>query len=284
MKKPFRHIATGIAFSPNLEANIRESLRITQQVGEKLFLVHAGEVSDSQKVDLDKILGDAQAGDEVEVIFESGDPVEALTRAAQKHEVDLLIAGALPKEKLLRYFFKGSTARNLVRRAQCSVLLLTKANKMQTDCGKIVVNGLAHGKTERTIKKAVQMANCLKTRELSIIEEVPPKAIGRIEDDRSLKKAAAKKEEIRSSEQSRIQQILEQTEPAEHLKISQNVIFGKKGYTIGHYAQTAQADLLIMNSPDSKLGLIERFFAHDLEYILSELPCDLLIINEESNN
>jgi hypothetical protein len=54
-------------------------------------------------------------------------------------------------------------------------------------------------------------------------------------------------------------------------------IFGRRGYSIGHYAKVKRADLLVMNAP-SKLGLLDRIFPHDIEYILSELPTDVLIV------
>ena len=54
-------------------------------------------------------------------------------------------------------------------------------------------------------------------------------------------------------------------------------IFGKRGYSIGHFAQVARADLLIMNGP-KKSGFKDRLFPHDLEHILTELPTDVLII------
>ena len=54
-------------------------------------------------------------------------------------------------------------------------------------------------------------------------------------------------------------------------------IFGRRGYSIGHYAKVKRADLLIMNAP-KKTSLVDRIFPHDIEYILSELPTDLLIV------
>ena len=54
-------------------------------------------------------------------------------------------------------------------------------------------------------------------------------------------------------------------------------IFGRRGYSIGHFARVKRADLLIMNAPN-KLTLLDRLFPHDLEYILSDLPTDVLIV------
>ena len=65
------------------------------------------------------------------------------------------------------------------------------------------------------------------------------------------------------------------------LNVNHKCIFGKAGYTIGHFAAANRADLLVMNSPDSKLGIMDRVFTHELEYVLSDLPCCLMIVNQK---
>ena len=66
-------------------------------------------------------------------------------------------------------------------------------------------------------------------------------------------------------------------------KISMKCVFGKEGYSIGHFAEIWGADLLVMNSPDKKLGFLDRFFPHDLEYVLSDMPCDLMIVHPKES-
>jgi hypothetical protein len=39
----------------------------------------------------------------------------------------------------------------------------------------------------------------------------------------------------------------------------------------------ARADLLVMNAP-RKMTFWDRLFPHDIEYILTELPTDVLIV------
>jgi hypothetical protein len=63
----------------------------------------------------------------------------------------------------------------------------------------------------------------------------------------------------------------------EPLEIIVQPIFGRRGYSIGHFARVRRADLLIMNAPN-KLTVWDRLFPHDLEYILSDLPTDVLIV------
>jgi len=200
---------------------------------------------------------------------------------ADENKVDLLIAGAIPREGLLRYY-KGSVARKLVRRANCSVLLMINPSQLKSHCGKIVVNGIDHPKTPATIKTAISVAENLDASQLVIVEEVSERAIKtKVEDDSSLHKTQQLQHEIERKEQHRVKNLLSEIDYDSNLTIDQNVVFGKPGYCINHFAESTCADLLIMNSPDTKLGLLDRVFTHDLEYVLSELPCDLLIVHSQ---
>ena len=116
--------------------------------------------------------------------------------------------------------------------------------------------------------------------EIVIVEEVVPARVGkRVEDDKSLEEVNQAKKSIQEKENQRINTILQGIDIPSDIKVSEKCIFGKRGYTIGHFTQQFNADLLVMNSPDTKLGFLDRVFTHDLEYILSELPSDLLIVH-----
>ncbi|MGB0178231.1 MAG: universal stress protein, partial [Owenweeksia sp.] len=213
------------------------------------------------------------------LIWEEGDPVSAILDVCSKHQIDLLIAGALPREGLLKYYI-GSVARRLVRKSNCSILLMTHPSQMQTQCRKIVVNGLDHPKTPKTIETAFKVGAHFNSAELVIVEEVEPARVGkRVEDDKSLEEVNQAKRDIQNKENQRINTILAGIEKPEQLRVSQKCIFGKRGYTIGHFTQQFNADLLVMNSPDTRLGFLDRVFTHDLEYVLSELPSDILIVH-----
>ena len=155
---------------------------------------------------------------------------------------------------------------------------------MKRVCGRVVVNGLDHPKTPNTIKTALAVAQKFNSSEVVIVEEVEPSRVGtKVEDDKTLKKASEAKAKIEKNEKSRINNILEDAGDTGEMKVSQQCIFGKKGYVIGHFAESTCADLLVMNSPDTKLGFLDRVFTHDLEYVLSELPSDLLIVHSKKH-
>ena len=187
--------------------------------------------------------------------------------------------GALQRENFLKYYV-GSIARKITRQAKCSILLLIKPSVKRFPCQHIVVNGLKDPKTKETIASAFYVANALGAKKVTIVEEINKDELAvKVEDDKSLRKANIVKERIKLRENARVKAIIEDI-PEAHtngIAIKSQPIFGRKGYSIGHYAQIARADLLIMNSP-SKMTFWDRLFPHDIEHILTELPTDVLII------
>lgn len=278
--KPFKTIGIGVAFSPNLKANLYEAARLALFFECKLAIIHVGEKSEDKLKTL-KIILKTFIKDNLkyEVIFKAGDPVKVILNASKEKNIDLLIIGAAKKEKFFTYYV-GSIARKITRRAKCSLLLLINPSIERLPCQHIVVNGLEDPKTEQTIATAFYVASKLKAEKLTIVEEIKQTEIAiKVDNDKTLRKATILKERISNRERSRINHIIEDIPE----KITQNIavksqpIFGTQGYSIGHYAQITRADLLIMNAP-IKMTFWDRLFPHDIEHILTELPTDVLII------
>jgi nucleotide-binding universal stress UspA family protein len=278
--KSFKTVGIGVTFSPNLKANIYEASRLSLMFNSKLILIHVGEETQEKKDTFTTILAPfLNQNLSVEIIFKAGNPVDVILTVSQNKKVDLLILGALKKEKLVNYYL-GSIARKITRQSTCSVLLLINPSVERIPCQHIVVNGLKDPKTEQTIESAFYISHCLGSKLITIVEEIKQDEVAvKVEDDKSLRKATILKERIKLRETSRIKSIIEHI-PKEHTKaitIKSQPIFGKQGYSIGHYAQISRADLLVMNAP-SKMTLWDRIFPHDIEHILAELPTDVLII------
>lgn len=276
----FNRIITAIALSPRAEANLQESYRIAKRFQSLLILVHVGNKDPQTESGLKALIQKVGIPeDSFELHFMSGDPTMAILQAADEHQADLLIAGALQREKWLQYF-KGSVARKLCRKANCSLLLLTNPSLTPRPMQRIVVNGSDHPKTEDTIRTAIYVARSFGSQKVTIVEEIDPSTVKiRPEDDRSLFLYNRECDRIRREEHRRLEGVLDSIPNTKDLLVEDKCLFGKKGYTIGHFTQSSRADLLVMNSPDTKLGFLDRVFTHDLEYILSDLPCDLLIVH-----
>jgi len=278
--KPFNTIGIGVAFSPNLKANMYEAARLSLFFDSKLILIHVGQHSKEKEEQLTKILDFfLKQNLQYEYVFKNGDPVEVILSTSTEKKVDLLILGALQRENFLKYYV-GSIARKITRKAKCSILLLINPSIDRVACQHIVVNGLNHPKTEQTIDSAFYVAQNLGADKITIVEEITQQEVAiNVDDDKSLRKAAIVKERIKLRETSRVKKIINDI-PKKYLEgiaIKLQPIFGKRGYSIGHYAQVVRADLLVMNAP-SKVTFWDRLFPHDIEHILTELPTDVLII------
>jgi hypothetical protein len=212
----------------------------------------------------------------LKTIWQEGEPVQVILKTTVDENVDLLILGALKKEKLLKYYV-GSIARKITRKASCSILLLIKPSLIRQFCKHIVVNGLKDDKTEETIKTSVLFAKHLLCKKMTIVEEISQSELQvKVNDDKSLRKSTIVKERLKIREDRRVKNILKEIDCTD-ISIKMQSIFGTRGYSIGHYAKVKRADLLVMNAPN-KIGILDRIFPHDIEYILSELPTDVLIV------
>ena len=268
----------GIAFSPNLKANLFEAIRISNMFGAELVSVHVGEKTNDKEEKLQLLLNEApDLLTPIRTIWQKGKPVKVILDTCHSEEINLLILGALQKENLYKYYV-GSIARELTRNSPCSVLLLIKPSVIRVPCKHIVVNGLKDEKTKDTIKTAFRVSKQLACKRITIVEEISQAEldIKIVSDDISLRKATIEKNRIKKREDLRVEKILNEID-CKNTTLKIQSIFGRRGYSIGHYAKIKRADLLIMNAP-LKTNFLDRIFQHDIEYILSELPTDLLIV------
>lgn len=280
---PFCKVATAIAFSPYAEANLHESARIAEMLEAELVLIHVGSKTEQKLKKLDLMVSQTVIDPvKVKVEFREGDPVKCILDSCEENGVDLLIAGAQKKENLIT-FYTGSVARKLCRKAKCSILLLTDRSVIRNKCREIVVSGDDHSKTEDTVRTANYFGKVLGAEHITIVDEIDPKkGVTAADDDNQLAETARKRKEIKEKEDQRIENLETKLREDDCIAVGHKCIFGKPGYTIGHYAAAHQADLLVMHSPDAELGIMDRVFPHDLEYVLSDLPCCLMIVNQAS--
>ncbi len=243
----------------------------------ELVGVHVGEKTDKKTTDLNALLKEADSlNKSFNVIWQEGKPVDVILQTCTLQNIDLLILGAQQQENLFKYYV-GSIARKITRKAPCSVLLLIKPSVNRIPCKHIVVNGLKDNRTEETIKTSIFVTKKLNCKKVTIVEEITQDELHvQVNDDKSLRRANITKERIKTREDRRVKSYLKDIDCSD-ISVKTQSIFGKRGYSIGHYAKVKRADLLVMNAP-TKLGLLDRIFPHDIEYILSELPTDVLIV------
>ncbi|MGB5645502.1 universal stress protein [Muriicola sp.] len=278
--RPFKTILFGFAFSPSLEVNILEITRIAYYFNTKLILLHVGAKTPEKSAIIENLLTIIEYPENhPEVQWMEGKPVPTILKACEKFSIDLLVLGALQHENMYQ-FYMGTIARDLTRKVSCSVLLLIKPSAVRVASQHVVVNGFDDPNTPVAVLKAFQISRALGVQQITIVEEITQKEVHvTVEDDRSLKRASLRKERLKRKEESRVRNLISSF-PANLTKgidVKIQSIFGRRGYSIGHYAEVVRADLLVMNAPE-KIGVLDRIFPHDIEYILSDLPTDVLIV------
>lgn len=250
----------GLAYSPSLEANIKEATHIAQSLSMEILFVHVHEGSPDQLTAIQSAVEKIDAPSlPHRFIWRKGPVAKELLKVAEEEKADLLLIGAVAREGLIRYY-KGSLARQLIRQTDCSVLLLNKPGSGEKAYDHIVSHGVLHPKTKDSLAKSLAIAKAFQSRSWSVMAEIP-------------------QENALEAENQRLEQLLSFSGTEASLKIKVQALVGKGGYSLGHYVQSQKGDLLVLNSPDTKLGYRDRVFTKDLEYLLSELPSDLLILH-----
>ncbi|TAL57418.1 MAG: universal stress protein [Bacteroidetes bacterium] len=277
---PFETIAVGLSFSPRMDLLLTEAKKIADACSSKLVLIHVGEKTKEKQKSLEDILFRNNIEErKVKIIWSEGDVVDMILKLCKLNIVDLLILGALERENIIK-FYLGSIARTISRKAKCSVLLLTQAPSVQKLKQRMIVNaGADHPKTVPSINTALYFAKHMGVKEVSMVHEVHSPALAMAMAESSSAPEVTKiKKEYTEEESTKLHSLIAKCDTG-NIKINEKVIKGKPGYAIRQYAETKKADLLVINSPDMHLTFFDRIFTHDIEYILADLPCNLLIVH-----
>jgi nucleotide-binding universal stress UspA family protein len=275
-----RKIALAVAFSPRIEALLAEAARLKRMWDAELVLIHVGDRGRELEERLQQLLTAAGLGGEnsVKVVWESGKPGERILSTCRKERIDLLIAGALKKENLVQYYL-GTVARKILRRADCSVLMLTDPSRQPQPFRNIVVNAEDSPFVEEAIMTSCHIGLKDKADWLHVVREIKMYGLTMtVSEQYSEEEYENVRQNLLKDEIALVEKILQRI-PHEGLKVNIKLVTGKSGFELSKFAQRKQADLLVVGAPARRFSLFDRVFTHDYEYIFADLPCNLLIVN-----
>ncbi len=201
----FQKLGLAITFSPNALSLLRTAKRMQDLFGSQLCLIHVGEKNNETEDLMKQIL--KKAGVEknsYELVWQKGDPSKVITNACESKKVDLLIAGALEKESILKYYI-GSVARTIMREAPCSILILTHPTIEPKPFKKFCVSVHYNQLGEYAIKKAYEFAKLEHAEEFILIREfqIPGLAIT-ISDGASTQEVEQKRIYLQKEEEQKL--------------------------------------------------------------------------------
>lgn len=275
-----RKIGLAIAFSPRTEALLAEAARLKKMWDAELLLIHVGDHGEKEESRLKQLLIATGLGEEnaVKIFWETGKPSERILLTCKKERIDLLIAGALKKENLVQYYL-GTVARKILRKADCSVLLLTNPSTTPQLFKNIVVNAEDSPYVEEALITACHIGLRDKATWLHVVREIKMYGLTMtVSEQYSEEEYENMRQSLVKSEVADVEKILQRI-PHEGLKVNIKLVSGKSGFELSKFAQRKQADLLVVGAPPRRFSLFDRVFTHDQEYIFADLPCNLLIVN-----
>ena len=278
----YTKIALAIAFSPRMEALICETKRMKDLYGASLILIHIGQDTEEKRRSLDALLEKYQVDrNKTTIIWKEGKPAKKIIQVCNQENVDLLVAGALKQENVFTYYL-GSIARKIIRKAKCSVLVLIEPSTVPQNFDKVVINGTQQVQTPDVIRKGINLCKVEKSSQVFIVNEIKMYLLRMATaSEESEAKAAMIKRQLVQDEVHYVENILKDIDQ-EQLKISIKVTGGRWAVELAKFSEKIHADLLIVGGQEN-LNFLDRLFPHDLEDILSNLPCNVLIINSQTS-
>jgi len=275
----FQRIALAFAFSPRMEALLAEAVRLQNIWNAELLLIHIGSFGQEQNENLQKAL--QQVGSDltkVRLIKEEGNPSERILHVCKVEQVDLLIAGALKKENLVKYYL-GTVALKILRKANCSVLMLLHPSLQPQPFRNIVVNAEDSPYVEEALRTACSVGKHDQSNWLHVIREIKMYGFTMSAAQQTTEEEYDQlRHELVRNEIEEVEKILAKI-PHEKIKVNIKLLAGKSGYELAKFAERKQADLLVVGAPPRRFSFFDRVFPHDLEYIFADMPCNLLIVH-----
>lgn len=277
----FKKIGLAITFSPNSMALLKNAKRLSDLFGAELHLIHVGDKSPQLEKSLNEfILNAGFESGPPQLIWDKGDPADVILKFAEDRKLDLLLAGALEKENLIKYYI-GSVARKIMREASCSVLIFVSPKVETPPFRKICVTTDFSYSAEIAVKTAFEIARLENADEFVILREfqAPGLAIT-VADSGSAEETEQARNDWLAEEEEKMKMFVRELN-LKGLSIKTSCLYGKPGWEVNKYIEAYGGDLLVINAPEKKLTFFDRLFTHDQEFLFKKLPCSLLMIREK---
>jgi nucleotide-binding universal stress UspA family protein len=274
----FQKIGLAVAFSPTALAMIAEANRLASLFSAELILIHVGEKNAESENKMKEVLQNASLPNSPKVVWRTGVPSKEILKACKEEKIDLLVAGALKKENLMQRYI-GTVAREIMRKAECSVYMVNNPSTMPEPIKQIVINAEDSSHIRQAIAIGCQIAKLENASWVHIVREL--KLLGltlSAKEQCTEQEYNETKQEMMREEIENVEKILD-TIPHEKMKINIKVISGKSGFELSKFSMKKQADLLVVGAPPRRFSLFDRVFPHDLEYVFADLPCNLLVVH-----
>ncbi len=272
IEPPYRTIGVASTFSPRFVQVLAEAKRIRERLGSRLELIYVGKESGETARKFGEVFHELALPADSAVHYQPGDdPAAAILEAAKANSVDLIVAGALEKEVVLRPFV-GHVARRLVRQSRCSVMLFTKPDREPKPLRRIVFMAEYSRHGRRAFKQAVQLAAMEGCERLYVV-----RVYTSFDEARAAHREDAERpNEARTldEEEAALEEFIDSAGATE-VPMEARCIRGNTGYAGLDFIQSIDANLLVVPIELSPAG--KELPAH-IGWITETIPCNLWVV------
>ena len=268
---PYRSIAVAAAFSPRFHQVLAEARRVRDRFGADLSMIYVGKHDAATARKFSDAFAKLKLPADSVIHYEEGDPAAGILVAARKHRIELLIAGALEREVILRPFL-GGVARRLAREAGCSVMLFTTPELEPKPLRHIVLLAEYTEHGQRALGRTLDLAERENCERLYVI-----RIHTSFDKARARRRAKGAKTSARTldEEESALHEFILAAGPTP-VPIEARCIRGNTGFAASDFVQAVKADLLAVPL-ESKAGP-EPTLPPQIAWITDVIPCNLWII------
>ncbi|MBV9008108.1 MAG: universal stress protein [Verrucomicrobia bacterium] len=261
----YRRVAVASTFSPRFEQVLAEAKRICQRFGAELSLIYVGEECDDVAARFRETLTRLELPGDSPIHYQSGDPAEAILRAIDQNQIELIVAGALEKEVVLHPFL-GNVARRLLRDASGSVMLFTRPELEPRPLRNIVFVAEYTDHDRDALRRALRLAASEKSERLYVV-----RVITTFDEARAARDSGRRPEQ---DEEEKLEQFVLSMGHTD-VPIEIRCIRGNTGFAVADFVKSVDADLLVIPADREKnAGQLPP----KLQWLADVIPCNLWLI------
>ena len=270
---PYRTVAVASTFSPRFLQVLAEAKRIRDRLASQLHLIYVGKRDEETTRKFTSALRQLDLPLDSTIHYHEGDPAVAILEAARANRFDLIVAGALEKEAVLRQFL-GNVARRLVREATCSVMLFTKPDQEPKPLCRIVLMAEYSEHGRAALHKALRLAALEQCEKLFVIRVHTTFDAARAKARKKSAKSGNQAPRTLEEEEIALEQFIDSAGQTE-VPIEARCIRGNTGYAALDFVQSVEAALLVV--PVDPARSASGLPAH-VAWMTDVIPCNLWVI------
>ncbi len=275
----YQNAGVAVAFSPRLGALLAEVACRASYLASTISLIHVGACTPEKEKKLRAALLEAGLPEDTAIHWAEGAPDDAIIRTIQAQQIDLLLAGALEREKTLRYFL-GSVAHNLAREAPCALVLFTEPAARPEPMRQVAVFTDYSEGSLIALVRAIRFAEQEGAERVFVVRVLSQYGDAMVLADGVRREQASVYQEVNLREERALLQDFVDAAGRIDLPVEPHCLAGHPGQAVAEFVRKQAVDLLVMPTGGGFGHFFERLFPSGMEWLLRQLPCNLWVVRE----